>query len=259
MRQRILTALIALIIFIPLVIAGGIWIQITGIVLGLIGFAEILIMKKRMILSIEALISYLGVILLIAPANWLPVNTNLIFTFYLIIILLLLRSVFSRTHVSFDDIGTMALGMLYVGFGFHYFISARTTGLDVLIYALLIVWITDSGAYFFGKQFGKHKLAPSISPNKTWEGSVGGTLLATVICVIYVCFFPIPGYSLFTMIIITLILSIFGQIGDLVESSIKRFYGVKDSGKILPGHGGILDRFDSLLFVLPLLHLFQII
>ncbi|MCF6514944.1 phosphatidate cytidylyltransferase [Lactobacillus sp. S2-2] len=259
MKQRILTAIIALIIFIPLVVAGGVWIQVTGIALGLIAFAEILIMKKRMILSMEALISYVGVILLIAPNNWLPSNTNVTFTLYLIVILLLLRSVFSKNHVSFDDIGTMVLGIMYVGYGFHYFISARTVGLDILFYALLIVWITDSGAYFFGRQFGKHKLAPSISPNKTWEGSIGGSLFATIICVIYISFFPIPGYSLVTMIIITLILSIFGQIGDLVESSIKRFYGVKDSGKILPGHGGILDRFDSLLFVLPLLHLFQII
>ncbi len=109
-----------------------------------------------------------------------------------------------------------------------------------------------------GKQFGKHKLSPKISPNKTWEGSVGGTIAATVILAVYLWFFPVQ-YGWIVMILVTFILSIFGQFGDLIESSLKRFYGVKDSGKILPGHGGILDRFDSMLIVMPMLHLLGIV
>jgi len=84
-------------------------------------------------------------------------------------------------------------------------------------------------------------------------------VIATIVCTIYLYFFPISGINLIVMIGFTIILSIFGQLGDLVESALKRFYGVKDSGKILPGHGGILDRFDSLLFVLPVLHLLGIV
>ncbi len=149
--------------------------------------------------------------------------------------------------------------MLYIGMGFNYFITARQEGLTTLLYALLIVWCTDTGAYMVGKYFGKHKLAKHISPNKTWEGSIGGTILATLIVSIFTIVFPIGNLTLLPMIATTILLSIGGQLGDLVESALKRYYGVKDSGKILPGHGGILDRFDSLLFVLPLLHLFGII
>ena len=156
---------------------------------------------------------------------------------------------------NFDDAGALVLGAVYAGFGFHFMIQARTESLWMLLYALLIVWITDSGAYLIGRKIGKHKLAPKISPNKTWEGSIGGTLAAVVIVGAYVFFMkPYFKYNFALMLILTLVFSIGGQFGDLIESAFKRHYGVKDSGKILPGHGGILDRFDSLLFVLPLMH-----
>ena len=124
---------------------------------------------------------------------------------------------------------------------------------------MLIVWLTDSGAYLFGRKLGKHKLAPRVSPNKTWEGSICGTLLATVVLAVYLYFFPVGYHNWGLMVFLTLLLSILGQFGDLVESALKRFYGVKDSGKILPGHGGILDRFDSMLLVMPALYLLGII
>ena len=108
-------------------------------------------------------------------------------------------------------------------------------------------------------QLGKHKLAPRVSPNKTWEGSICGTLLATVVLAVYLYFFPVGYHNWGLMVFLTLLLSILGQFGDLVESALKRFYGVKDSGKILPGHGGILDRFDSMLLVMPALYLLGII
>lgn len=148
--------------------------------------------------------------------------------------------------------------MLYIGMGFRYFIAARAINFQTLLYGMLIVWITDSGAYLIGRKLGKNKLAPKISPNKTWEGSIGGTLAAVIILAVYCYFIPV-GAGWITMIFVTLILSIFGQFGDLIESSLKRYYGVKDSGKILPGHGGILDRFDSMLIVMPMLHLLGII
>ena len=143
--------------------------------------------------------------------------------------------------------------------GFNAFLTARADGFFTLLYGMLIVWLTDSGAYIFGRQFGKHKLAPKVSPNKTWEGSVLGTVAATLILAIYLHFFPVGHVNLGLMVVVTIVLSILGQIGDLIESALKRSYGVKDSGKILPGHGGILDRFDSMLLVMPTLHLLGII
>lgn len=144
--------------------------------------------------------------------------------------------------------------------GFHLMMQARAQSVWVILYALLIVWITDSGAYLIGRKLGKHKLAPHVSPNKTWEGSIGGSLVSVIVVGLYLAFSPVKfAYGLPIMLLLTVVLSVGGQIGDLIESAFKRHYGVKDSGKILPGHGGILDRFDSLLFVLPLMHLFGLI
>lgn len=261
MKQRVITAVIALIIFIPLIVYGRVPLSLAALVLGIIALDEVLIMKKMLLVSFEAIFSNIGVILLIVPDNWLtwlPSQLNRFFLFYVVVMLILLHTVVKKKRFTFDDAGVLTLVMLYIGTGFHYFISARADGLTTLLFAMLIVWLTDSGAYMIGKQIGKHKLAPRISPNKTWEGSIGGTVAATIILAVYLWFFPV-GYSWVVMVGLTLILSIIGQFGDLIESALKRFYGVKDSGKILPGHGGILDRFDSMLLVMPCLYLLGII
>lgn len=261
MKQRIITAVIGLAIFIPLIVYGHWPLTIAALALGIVAIAEILIMKKMFLISFEAIVAYLGVILLILPDQWLdflPSATTRWSAFYLLVLLLLLHTVLRKQRFTFDDAGVLTLGMLYVGMGFHFFIAARAVNFETLLYGMLIVWITDSGAYLIGRKIGRNKLAPKISPNKTWEGSVGGTIAATIIMAIYLHFIPVGGHYV-TMIILTLLLSIIGQFGDLIESSLKRFYGVKDSGKILPGHGGILDRFDSMLLVMPMLHFFGII
>jgi phosphatidate cytidylyltransferase len=144
-----------------------------------------------------------------------------------------------------------------VGIGFYFFIETRDAGIVYIFYSLFMIWATDSGAYFIGKATGKTKLWPEISPNKTVEGSIGGVVSALLVAVLFAIFSEINA-TIFTLMAITVVLSIFGQIGDLVQSAFKRHFNVKDSGNILPGHGGILDRFDSLLFVLPLLHLFHL-
>ena len=122
----------------------------------------------------------------------------------------------------------------------------------------MIVWTTDTGAYLFGRAIGKRKLWPRISPNKTIEGALGGLLSAAVLAVIFSTTGLLEN-NVFSLVIFPVILSAFGQMGDLVESALKRQFDVKDSGTILPGHGGILDRFDSFIFVLPLMNILPII
>ena len=201
--------------------------------------------------------------MLLAPgqcARFLPKNVTTLDAFYFVMLALLIYTVFSKNRISFDDAGVTALGALYAGMGFHLMMQARAQSVWVILYALLIVWITDSGAYLIGRKLGRHKLAPHVSPNKTWEGSIGGSLVSVIVVGLYLAFSPVKfAYGLPIMLLLTVVLSVGGQIGDLIESAFKRHYGVKDSGKILPGHGGILDRFDSLLFVLPLMHLFGLI
>ena len=119
----------------------------------------------------------------------------------------------------------------------------------LVLFACLICWVTDSFAYFTGRAFGKHKLAPKISPKKTWEGAIGGTVFALLLLVPYaVKLLAMPAVPAFICVFIA---SVLGQIGDLVESKFKRWGGVKDSGNFFPGHGGVLDRLDSLILACP--------
>lgn len=255
MKQRVITAVVALIFFIPVLWFGGIAIDIVAAALAVVGISEIFIMRKRIIVSFEFILSTLAALTLAVPNaffNFLPKALSRTDVFFMFVMLMLVHIVVSKNKFNYDDAGILTLSALYIGTGFHFLAAIRNAenGLALLGYLLVIVWTTDIGAYMFGRKFGKHKLWPVISPNKTWEGSLGGMIVAVILAGIYVSFVD-TGYNTIMLIIFAVILSIVGQLGDLVESAYKRHYGVKDSGKILPGHGGILDRFDSLLFVLP--------
>ena len=258
MKQRIITAVVALIFFIPLIVIGGMPLELLAAAMAGVGVYELFNMKGLEIKSLEGMLAILaGVILVLPKASWfsfLPESVTNFTLFYLIVMIILVVPVFSKNSYTFDDAAFPVLVSLYVGYGFQNFNLARTEGIPVVMFALLVVWSTDIGAYFCGMKFGKNKLAPNISPNKTIEGSIGGILCAMVVAGIYVLIWPM-NYNLLVMLVLTAIFSVVGQLGDLVQSAYKRHYGVKDSGKILPGHGGILDRFDSLLFVFPLMHL----
>jgi phosphatidate cytidylyltransferase len=142
---------------------------------------------------------------------------------------------------------------------YHPYAVGALAGTLVAVLPVLLTWATDIGAYTFGRMFGKKKLMPSVSPGKTIAGAVGGLVLTVIVCLLYVRFLLIPyaqlGLTIQGAILFGVIVSVAGQIGDLAESLLKREAGVKDSSTLLPGHGGILDRFDSLLFVLPIAYL----
>jgi phosphatidate cytidylyltransferase len=247
MRQRVITAVVALALFLPIIYFdfGGISVALLGAALAVVGVYELFRMKGLAMLSFEGVLSGLGAVILVLPREWfvfLPEKTDKFMLFYLIVMLLLGISVISKNTYTIDEAAFPVIVSLYTGVGF----------------GLFIVWATDIGAYMFGRQYGKNKLWPEISPNKTVEGALGGILSAVVVAAVYLEIFhgsDYFGYNSFVMILLTIIFSIVGQFGDLVESAIKRHYKVKDSGTILPGHGGILDRFDSLLFVFPIMSL----
>ena len=256
MKQRVITAVIALILFIPAIIYGGWVLQLIMAILAAVAVSEVVLMRRMLLVSFGVILAMVGAMIATLPGQFfsdLPTFWHESDLLYIFVLLMLFHTVLARNSFSFEDAGVFTLAMMYVGLGFRFFISARNAGLDVLFYMLLIVWITDSAAYMVGRKLGKHPLT-KISPKKTWEGSIGGTLIAVVVVSIYTWFFP-QEYSWGWMLLITLGLSIAGQFGDLIESALKRFYKVKDSGTILPGHGGILDRFDSMLIVLPIMFL----
>ena len=263
MKQRIITGVVAACLFIPFVVYGNWPFALLTFVIASVGLYEILKMKGISIASVPGLLALIATILLVMPNDWAEeieqaITYDKLELVFIAAMLLLIYSVVVKNKFTFDDVAFVILSTLYVGLGFHYLYETRDADIAYIIFALVIVWVTDSGAYFTGRKLGKHKLWPEISPNKTVEGFLGGILLA-VIGVMIMQFIAPFEVSWFILIIITIVASIVGQMGDLVESAIKRHYDVKDSGKILPGHGGILDRFDSLLFVLPLLNLLHFV
>lgn len=252
MKQRIITAIIALIVILPFLFYGGWPFVLFAFVLATIGVAELLSMRGIAKLSVPGILSFLLLwTVLIEIEDYLPLTK--LETIGLLSLLLLAYTVLSKNQFTFDDAGFALMSALYVGFGFYFLAQARLDGLDYLFFIFFIVWATDSGAYFVGRKLGKRKLWPVISPNKTVEGALGGVALGVIVGIIFHLVSPF-SYSMPAIIGISLLISVAGQIGDLVESAFKRHYGVKDSGKLLPGHGGVLDRLDSLIFVLPLLY-----
>ena len=240
LQKRTLFAILALAIFIPILAIGGLWLQIVMGLVAMLGVHELLRMKGLNTMTPEGLLTLLATFFLTIPLEnylkFLPVDGNVV-AYSVVILILLGATVFSKNY-TIDD--------------------ARIAGLDKALLGLCMVWATDSGAYLVGMKFGKRKLAPRVSPNKTIEGAIGGILAAMLVTLIFMLVdstVALP-YGIYKMMVFAIFFSLAGQLGDLIESAMKRHFGVKDSGKFIPGHGGVLDRFDCMLAVFPIMHLF---
>ncbi len=260
MKQRIITSVIAGVLFLSVVIIGDIYFTILAYLLATIALFEMLRMKHIHMLSAAGVISTIFLWILMLPRESAAALSDTAYAktdaMLMMIFLFLIVTVLTKNRFTFDDAGYLLLSTFYAGAGFFYLILTREAGLEYVFFVLFLIWATDSGAYFTGRKLGRRKLWPEISPNKTIEGALGGIASAVVVAVIFQLIYPVYE-SLFFAIIVSIVIAVFGQMGDLVESAMKRHFNVKDSGRILPGHGGILDRFDSLIFVLPVLHFFQ--
>lgn len=253
MLQRIISAIIAAAIVLPIVIFGGMPFNILVYLMASIALFELIRMKKMRVFSLPSIFSYLALWLLLLPNFTITTNFSKMEVLLFFVLILLTSTVLSKNKFTFEHAGFLLLSVIYLGFGFYYFMEIRGYGLVYIFLPLLVIWATDSGAYFIGRAIGKRKLWPDISPNKTIEGAIGGIVCAIVVALLFKIFILID-LSLFEIMFISCLLAIFGQVGDLVESAFKRYYNVKDSGNIMPGHGGVLDRLDSLIFVFPILH-----
>ncbi len=169
--------------------------------------------------------------------------------------------IFRKQSHPLNNISITVLGMLYIALPpalmnlFNSPDAIRFLGFPALLLAyFLLTWIYDTIAYLFGKQFGRHPFFERISPKKTWEGTIAGAVAAIALSIAF--FYLIPDILLIDWIALTIIVLVFGTLGDLVESLFKRSLNLKDSGNILPGHGGILDRFDTLFLSAPFVFLY---
>jgi len=174
------------------------------------------------------------------------------------VLLLYIAALFRKTAHPVQDVAYSIFGLMYAAVPFIFFMELgfleNTYNAYVPLGFLILLWTNDTGAYLAGKSLGRRKLFERISPNKTWEGFIGGVLMAVITGIILSRYFGV--FPLWNWVCMALIIGIFGTFGDLVESMLKRNIGVKDSGNILPGHGGLLDRFDGLLMAAPLVYLF---
>lgn len=266
LTSRVIVALIGIPLIVALCLIGKIPFLIFVLFIGLISFNEYSSMLRSKNSFPNKLIGFLAVAVLIINEYKLIIDYHLLFT--LIIIFLLLFELFRNKSSAINNIGSTLLGIFYIGIFSASIINLRQFYADsvftysqggYLILSILIsIWLCDSAAYFIGSAYGLHKLIPRISPKKSWEGAIAGFIFSVVGMVVSKSFM-LEFLSLTDAIIIGIIIGVFGQIGDLVESLIKRDTNVKDSSSIIPGHGGILDRFDSLLFTAPIVYLYLLL
>ncbi len=249
MKTRIISAIIMLIIIIPVIVFGGYIYAIAATILGILGYKEILDLKrnKNKIPKIVELLGLVAVVFLIVGNygnNALNYRTILV-----PLALLLMPTVFYKKENYSSETAFYLLGFIYlIGLGFNLLILTRELNIYLLIYLVSVSLFTDTFAYAIGCLIGKHKMCPKISPAKSWEGAVAGLIGGTIVSVIV--YVNLVGDLSLQLVIVSMLLSISGQIGDLVFSKIKRENDIKDFSNIIPGHGGILDRFDNVLFVI---------
>ncbi|MGI8812776.1 MAG: phosphatidate cytidylyltransferase [Pyrinomonadaceae bacterium] len=274
MKTRILTAAIALPILIASIVLPSyfpqtVWLFIVTAAFGLAaGLFEFFMLTKKLELKADAAAGYIGAALLFcaflvdAPAN----SPDLLLLVLALFVVGLLISQTFRFKADFSKmltgIGVTLLGVIYLAFLGGFLVATRVgfvgheqLSTHLLGFFFLVLMGSDTGAYFVGRAFGKHKLAPKISPGKTWEGLVGGIVAAAGFSAISTFWF-FPELPLACSIPFGVVMAVIGVLGDLAESAMKRGANTKDAASILPGHGGLLDRLDSLLLNAPILYYF---
>ena len=265
--KRILTAVIVLPFLIASILISSLWwvFFVLAAAAMVMGLWEFYVLAKKLQLKPDAGAGFLAAaaLLTISLVGTPQVNEIL----FLFVILVLTAGTLIATTLRgapFDKMissaGATILGVLYIALLGSYLVLTRmgfapTLSAHLLSFFFLVLMGADAGAYYLGRALGKHKLAPSISPGKTWEGAVGGVLAALAMATL-AHFWFFRELPLKYMLPLAAVMTVVGIFGDLAESALKRGAGAKDAANILPGHGGILDRLDSLLFNAPLIYYF---
>jgi len=267
MLKRIITAVIAIPLIILLVKASNSEIFFTAIlaviVLALKEFFEITLVNESTLekwLTILAgclvpVFVFLGIKSSSGSSLYFSTAPYAVLVFCFIAFIFYYIVLKGKEENAFSSISSKFFGIFYVAVLLSYLfpIKAHTQGANLILFLLLVTWAGDSGAYFVGSSIGKSPLAPSISPKKTIEGAVG-SVISSVLVAVLCQLILLDTFDIISCAVMGLGINVFNQFGDLAESMIKRAYNVKDSGNIIPGHGGVLDRIDSLLFAVPFLY-----
>lgn len=253
MKTRILSALIMLPLL-GIVFIGGRLLLVACFLIGIMGVREFYHGFENLNIKPSYLVASISILGLYAINLFAPAEYHYYMLWFLAVVVMSLLTLFNIENRELPDAMATLTGIFYVIFlSFHVTLTEQTAEYGVLVWLIfLTAFGTDSMAYFTGYLIGKHKLAPKISPKKTIEGSVGGILGSVLLCGLF-GYFVIPRILLHC-IVIGVLGGVISQFGDLTASIFKRKMGIKDYGNLIPGHGGILDRFDSVLFTAPLVY-----
>lgn len=247
--KRILTALIGIPVLIYVFQQSGILLLSAVIILVILGLTEYKKIVSQAGFQNMYIPLWLGGVIIPFTVQY---NNNLTaLAVFIYLVVTVVYYLIKHPYFTPIDLSLSFLGFIYIVVGFLHLLLLRglQQGFWLIIFVFVVVWSTDTAAYFVGTYFGKHNLAPAISPKKTWEGFIGGILFSMLMVFILVNTANMNNAKL--LLVLTPIISLSGQLGDLFESALKRFAGIKDSGNIIPGHGGVLDRFDSTLLAAP--------
>ncbi len=253
MKKRIIGAVLVLLIGIPLVIVGDkIFILACGI-LGSLALKEIVELKEHhhQIPDFIFFVCILDLLLLLFSSlqtENLYLELPYKYLTFTLISLFIPTLFYKDGKYSAKDAMYLLGSILFLALSFYSILFVRNYNVHILVYLILISIFTDSFALFVGKLIGKHKCSKTISPGKTWEGCIGGSIFGIALSLVYYFYF-VGKENIFLVVLLTSLLSVIGQLGDLVFSKIKRENKIKDFSKLIPGHGGILDRLDSLIFI----------
>ena len=254
MKKRVISAIVALIIVVPIILIGGYAYYIGVGIISVIGLHELLKVREEekkipMVMKGITLLTYLAIVMsAISTQGGFSIDYRL-FILNMFACLIPLIAMERKKYDAEDALFILA-ATLFLGISFNFLIVIRNMSLFYLLYVVLITIMSDTFAHFWGTKIGSVKLCPNVSPNKTVEGMIGGTIFGTFIGAAFFLTFINPNASVLLTGVISLALSLVAQFGDLVFSAIKRRYGVKDYGNIMPGHGGVLDRLDSIIFAI---------
>ncbi|NLZ61586.1 MAG: phosphatidate cytidylyltransferase [Acholeplasmataceae bacterium] len=255
MRQRTITALVMAAVCLPILVFGDHY-YIFAVFCGLLSIGAtieiMMVARQKTHLSAILMVAYPLVTAMIYVLSYLSfgrvIEGTMIAVYFGLAVLLLMTINLWLPKGLIKPKVYLLMTSLYVGVTFAALASIREIGLIPIIYMLLTAMFTDTFAYFIGVKYGKHRLAEKISPKKTIEGAIAGLVIGSALGSVFAIFFKLFSMHWALVVLLTLSLSVFSQIGDLVESKIKRDYDIKDFSNLLPGHGGILDRVDSWVF-----------
>ena len=254
MKSRVTSAIIMLLIVIPLIIIGGIPYSLAVGLIGCAAFKELIDLRKDKKNEYPNIMKYIGLIamLLLIYSNFEQYGLLFGVSYKLlcgIILIVCIPTIIYKEKYTVSDAFHLLSDILFLGIGFNLFILVYNYSIKYFVMLILITILTDTFALFGGKLIGKHKFT-SISPNKTIEGCIIGSLVSTFVCTMYYIKLIGTITNIPSIIVTILFLSIIGQCGDLFFSAIKRECNKKDFSNLIPGHGGILDRLDSIIFVM---------